>query len=471
MLEALTVDVFAIFADRVHFQDTVALVINEAGPHVAAALDAMVPDALSEWFFRDGTGQLGAGLISEDALRFQLTDAIAAADPDGSDPRPLILISGTPIFGNTMVEALQRGQLLWYLRKGRPAAEIADFEAWSVNGPALTGLFRAAKALPRCVVLSGDVHYANSSVNDVEILADGVATRYVQLTSSAARNATFDTSSLGFADDLLWLSTGEFAMAQMNVGKLGQPASPEAASLTGWLEEITKEWFDETFRAEMLAKLLYEVLQNYPQTLPELIEWQFLAPYNTAVAWGAEARYMMWSKLNDWIEFLEDPVGQTFGDYLFAPDVLRQQLIDLYHACGVDPALGHQVRRTMLRDLRYPDGPRLDLYRARVRFDDYEPDSDIVKYANQQWVQTVGGNNVGLVRFIMAGRTVRGVRHELLWYPVAAAASGPVRIPPDPAGLVAGVELPRVDWMGTVHECAWTAYGHLLDEWQGPVMS
>jgi hypothetical protein len=472
VLSATGADVFDIFVENVDARATLALAINEAGPAVAAALEALVPDVLSEEFFRDGSHQLGAALISEGALRFQLTDPIGAEDPDAP---PTIVVSPAPIFGNALVETVQRALLVLVTLEGGAGAEVLDYEGWGVNAPAMTSLFRAARALPRCVVLSGDVHYANSSVNDVEILAEGVATRYVQLTSSALRNADGVTVKLGFLDDMLWGLTGEFAMSPMGVSKQLTAAAPddgqstnEGPSLPGWADEIALKWLHETFSLKTFAEWLSAQYEDLPQSPLEVIRWLVLAPYDSATAWGAEAAYQSWTILNFAEELREDKLHALFGDYLYAPDVLRQQLIDFYLEWGVDPALGPQIRRTMLRDLRYLPAERddrLKQYRARARYDKYDPGSDTRRFADQQYVQTVGSNNVGLVRFVTDGGVLTGVSHELLWYPVAKPVSSPrPEIPAKPAGLVIGVELPRVDWMGTLHEGTWTACAHRLDD-------
>ena len=105
------------------------------------------------------------------------------------------------------------------------------------------------------------------------------------------------------------------------------------------------------------------------------------------------------------------------------------------------------------------DGARLDQYGARERYPD--PTTEIALFADEQWVQTVGANNVGLVRFVTDGPVVRGVVHELLWYPKPEPERHTFsehRLPP---GLVVGVP-PRVDWMGTRHGATWTAEDHRL---------
>ena len=157
---------------------------------------------------------------------------------------------------------------------------------------------------------------------------------------------------------------------------------------------------------------------------------------------------MTWSTATSY-EFWDDPMAKMFGEYLFARDVLRQQLVDLYHAYGVDPSIGHQVRRTLLRDLR------------PVRRTSTAPATATSDEEKSQGLDPQAGdpdrrcNNVGLVRFDPARRA--GSRASAT---SCCGSRSPSRIPrtalpPDPAGLVHGVEL-RTDWMGTVHECSWT---------------
>jgi hypothetical protein len=465
VVENLGTDTLLVFFEDVDATSAIALAIDRLLPLALAGLADLVPDERSEAFFRDGTAELASALISASALRFQLADVIAADDPALARTRPTIIVSPAPIFGNPLVEALQRGLLVKATLGGKAGAEEADFEAWATNGPGMNDLLVAASGLERCLVLSGDVHYGNSSVNDVELLDLGtdpapVRTRYIQLTSSAARNATSTTKNLGTVEDMLWADDGEFKATQMIYQKLrGAPAPPDdGLSLFTWGEEVAEEWVDDNLSLENFRILLDELLDDIPKPPLDLIRWQIEAPINNLTSWSAEIAYLMYSIGTFVVEFGEDPHGKIFGQYVYSRDVLRQQLVDFYNAYGVDPALGHQVRRTIMRDRR---PARLDRYRARERYVEEGPDAQITRYASVQEVQTVGSNNVGLVRFVTPEGVVRGVTHELLWYLKAAPDLKPKALSELPAGKVVGAPA-RHDWMGTLHEMAWTGEAHRM---------
>ena len=467
VLAACGTDVLAIFTERIDLEASLALAVNEGGAAVAAALELLHADERSSWFFRDGTNQLGAALISQEALRFQLTEAIDAS----AHAPPTIIVSAAPIFGNPVVEAAQRAMLVKDTLMGLAAAEEEEYEAWSVNSTALCDLLLAGRALERCVVLSGDVHYANTSVNDVELLDDDagvVLTRYIQLTSSAARNADGKTLAGGYADDALWTACGEMRLEQLSLQKLTAPGGPpppggfgSAELWGGWLAEVAWGWLDPAGRVEDLAEWLGAEIEDLAMTPLEVLRSMVEQPINSLTSWAAEAAYTVYSWGHAFDELREDPLKAMFGEYLLARDVLRQQLIDLYEQVGVDPSVGVQVRRTMLRDLR---DARLDAYRAGDRFD-VDEEKYTKAWTHVQFVQTVGASNVGLLRFVTRSGAITGVRHELLWYPVAEAESADeFHFFPVPDGLVVGGDVPRVDWMGTLHEGAWTTYAHRTDD-------
>jgi hypothetical protein len=150
---------------------------------------------------------------------------------------------------------------------------------------------------------------------------------------------------------------------------------------------------------------------------------------------------MTFAVLRDLSELREDWQKKVFGHYLFARDVLRQQIADFYRQLNVDPFHGLVVDRTMLRDIR---DPRFTLYGARDQISKQQRNT--LQYFHKYSVQSVGHSNVGLVRFTtdpVDGRL--GVRHDLLFYPIPK--------PPHTGqpGEVLGLSGPREDWMGTVH--------------------
>ena len=458
-------DVVELFKDHLDPHATLALVVNEVGASVESALAEIDPDPRSDWFFRDGSGQLGAQLISDDALRFQLTEAIDASE----DAPPQVIVSPAPIFGNPIVEIVQRAMLVKSTAWGKSGATEREYEAWGVNANAMRSLLLAGRALSRCVVLSGDVHYANSSVNDVELLDDAagiVLTRYIQLTSSSARNADGKTLGAGYADDFLWTQCGEMRLAQTSIAKLIAPGGPDPpeglgglAGWAGWFKEWAASKLDPVTAVEDLVESVVAELDEHAMTPLEFLRWQIEAPINSVSSWAAEAAYTIWSIGDTLTKLHEDRNELIFGEYLYSRDVLHQQLIDLYQHVGVDPTVGVQIRRTMLRDLR---PGRLYEYVGGNRFDP-EEEKYTKGWTHVQFVQTVGTSNVGLVRFVTKGGELSSVRHELLWFPVAepASADGIDLLVPD--GLVVGADQ-RSDWMGTLHEGTWSAHAHRVDD-------
>jgi hypothetical protein len=191
--------------------------------------------------------------------------------------------------------------------------------------------------------------------------------------------------------------------------------------------------------------------ERFPSNPLEVLRWQVMAPLNSTKAWAAEVAYSAIRMIRLAEELHDDWQETVFGDYLTARGVLRQQMIDFYNECGVDSAYGFDIRRTMMRDLR---PVRLDLYKARTRFEKYGRASNITQFANQQEVQTVGSANVGLVRFKVTAGSITGVSHELLWFPKPETEKK-VR----PAGRVVNAPI-RDDWMGTLHELGWSGSAH-----------
>jgi hypothetical protein len=483
LVDATTEEVFDILAGTPSARDTLALAVNEIGPVLEEAVDALVPDQFSSWFFRSGTDQIAAELISAEALDFQVTGPIAGV---GTEDQPTVILSPAPIFGNPLVEALQRGLLIDSVRRGLPAPEEADFEPWSGNGPALTNFVLAAAGLDRCVVLSGDVHYSNTSVNDVwlgaddggghDVCVDSVHTRYIQATCSSLRYAVGKTRLLGRAEDALWDDTGEHFRYQFSFRKLfGAADAEESAGVAAPDSPVTQDpdligWVGETI-TEKLEEVRDELLEEYGswEKIEESVEaladeavkkllnplWWVEGTLNSAAAWSREVLYMMYETVQDLREFYDDPIAKVFGEYVYARDILRQQLIDLYREIGVDPAYGLQNTATMLRDQRHE---RLTRYVARTRYSGNGL-TDTNGFADDEFVQTVGQANVGLLRFVTRDDAIRSVRHELLWYSQLKPIGEEVA-----AGTVVDAGLPRTDWMGTVHVGAWTDQKHNLGD-------
>ena len=105
-----------------------------------------------------GAEALNAGLISDGALDFQVRQRLAA---DTADTPFTVILSPAPLFGHWLVEVAQKMMTLTF-----GDAELTENEPWSGNLRAYHRALRALAPLGSAVVVSGDVHYAFSTVND-----------------------------------------------------------------------------------------------------------------------------------------------------------------------------------------------------------------------------------------------------------------------------------------------------------------
>ena len=130
-------------------------------------------------------------MISDGALDFQVRQRLAA---DTADTPFTVILSPAPLFGHWLVEVAQKAKTLW-----TGDAELTENEPWSGNVRAYHRALRALAPLGSAIVVSGDVHYAFSTVNDFSA-PGGLDARFVQLTSSAAKNAMGITMKLAAVD-------------------------------------------------------------------------------------------------------------------------------------------------------------------------------------------------------------------------------------------------------------------------------
>jgi len=357
------------------------------------------------------------------------------------------------------------------------------------------------------VVLSGDVHYAYSSVNNVTLPAVGIDTAYIQLTSSSAKNADKSTKRVGMMSDLMSNSDGRSKLSTFSPRPLlrepwtywdpeGNGESmvdppPVAASLAGWLVESTqarledsarkyhlddlslmiKEYFEVAGPGDMVkwvwrwffapaGRAAWYLTTNVPRYVMEAFEYARDAPRNTFGAWWHETLWLDIAFARHMEELVNDPTQKIFGHYLYSRDVLLQQVSDAYRAIGVDPYYGTHIEKQQLRDAR---DDRMLHYGARERFAEEPPNTFL--YGHLQEVQVVGHANIGVVQFlddVVANRT--GIRHDLLFYPIdddpreEPPPAGPWRKRPEvKPGSVLDRPYPRVDWMGTQH-VGWFTY-------------
>ena len=111
---------------------------------------------------------------------------------------PLLIISATPLYGMGLIESALHSYVYPLRAIGIPVHEMLDFEAWKYNGKGFSDFISYIfKWQPsRCIILSGDVHYASAVKSRVES-KNGETADIVQFTSSPSNNMSF-TGVWGF---------------------------------------------------------------------------------------------------------------------------------------------------------------------------------------------------------------------------------------------------------------------------------
>ena len=481
-------------------RDAVLTAISDADASLRATFATYDVDARSDLFFRDGTGYLAAELISAPAMEWMVTEPIQTVGTS----RETVILSPAPMFGDDIFEGIQRALVVAETLRGKAGAEEWEYEAWTANPVGFDNLMVAAKDLVRCVVLSGDVHYAYSMVNRARLRSGSVDTCYIQLTSSSSKNSETVNKRIGLGTDAFYSPDGKFIVSQFSplpvlrrgwdyfdpdaTGAFNRSGDDVGASFMGWLLEFAVEklndearnyglddldlarreakqvsnfgdyahWWWRWFYAPAGRGLIHGVLQA-PRYVEEAFAWLRHAPVHSFVAWLNEVTWMNLAYFHWWDELRKDPEKKIFGHYLYAKDVLLQQLSDIYRAIGVDPYFGLQVEKQSLRDRRVD---RMVRYGGRLRFKGKPRNTYL--YGHDQEVQVVGNANIGVVRFVLEPNTDRlGIQHDLLFYPFGSHPNSPEPpsagpwdpqdiAGPDP-GEVTGWSAPRDDWMGTQH--------------------
>jgi hypothetical protein len=409
-----------------------------------AALDTLTAtvgiDRLASAIFRDGANRLGPGLIRQDALEFMVTDVVPLDHSDPGNAKVTLLVSPAPIFGNRLVEVAQQIKVVQLIAEGKAGEEEMDYEAWRCNVPAMIHLFEAARGLQCAIVLSGDVHYAGSSVNDVT--TSDASTRYVQLTSSSARNSDAMTRGLARLDDLLYDDRGDIFFVQADWTSLMETGSSSLTHLQRLARARVDELLEDMGNA-IDARRQWENLRHWWEsstiTLEDVLETGeavVMAAPHTARAVVTEAAWEVYSAIELLQRFGDDPLLAVFGDFLTAGPALRQHLRDFYREVGLDPSLGLEIETATIVDRRTT---RLSLYPAATRV---TAGSAAFALTNDWERRTVGHANAGFVALLTRGDQVIEVRHELRWYP----NDEPERHQ---------TPVTRTDWMGTLHRLGW----------------
>lgn len=105
---------------------------------------------------------------------------------------PLIIVSPTPVYGIGLIESVLHSYVYPLRALGIPVDEAFDFEAWKYNGKGFNDFIRTIfKWQPsRCIILSGDVHYASAVTSHIKSKT-GKVVDIIQFTSSPSNNMSF----------------------------------------------------------------------------------------------------------------------------------------------------------------------------------------------------------------------------------------------------------------------------------------
>lgn len=104
---------------------------------------------------------------------------------------PLIIVSPTPLYGLGLIESVLHSYVYPLRSLGYSIHEVLDFEAWKYNGRGFTDFIDQLFhwSLSRCIILSGDVHYA-SAVRS-RLTSKREVLDILQFTSSPSNNMSF----------------------------------------------------------------------------------------------------------------------------------------------------------------------------------------------------------------------------------------------------------------------------------------
>jgi len=398
----------------------------------------------------DGTRKVNAELLSADAVGFQVSERVA----DQSSVRELtFVVSPGPVIGHWLTEFAQRAEVLKTEVTSGAGDETWDNEPWSGNMPAFTRFLDALCELGSVVFLSGDVHYAFSSVTDY-VSRVGKAARFVQLTSSATKNADSTTRSFALldetTDDLASIAMGQFDFVEL------LPTAEEWAQLPADIADTVPT------EAESNAEI-----QRYQLAVAEAAGDQVdnaHAWWNSALDLGAirdsierqaddvwDQAQVRWSQTTEAVtkavtELRDDPVKALVGDRLLSLPLAQEQGLLLLSSLGIDAEELPEIHTTVLRDRRSEERTN-DSPGLAARFDSLFRMTRHVKVRLDR--TTVGHANMGIVT---SQRTPIGryVTHDLHWFPFDDRSED--GRPVDP-----GIgESWRDDWIITRHVAALT---------------
>ncbi|MGH2353236.1 MAG: hypothetical protein ACRDI2_02020 [Chloroflexota bacterium] len=143
------------------------------------------------------TRRIYAGEITPAALISPVEiDAQIPAGPLPAGIEALVVIAAAPVLGVPVIETLGQslasrvGDFLHAIgRREHPGYQDPDMEAWAHDPIAFELLLERLAPYRRVIFLSGDVHYAAGAELSYWRQGDDAASRFVQFTSSGARNS------------------------------------------------------------------------------------------------------------------------------------------------------------------------------------------------------------------------------------------------------------------------------------------
>ena len=370
-----------------------------------------------------GNATLSSELISGEALQFQVVERLAQPLAE----RPLtIVVSPAPIFDHPLVFQLIRGRIA--NSGNRDAATEWENEPWGGNLRALHRLLGALSELESAVILSGDVHYACSIVNDYSA-PGGKDARFVQLTSSSVKNSWDPSTALARYD-----SVGPWDMTDVQWASGFLPVLPTLEERTEWSNLMD----DLVPSRENFRHAIQEAAVWAAQELEELGDeaesaYDGVTGIPAAVKALARSRWDVSDRLKlKYYHALEALLGPVhWYELMYTYPLANQQTLLLMNELGIDLAQLPSIRSTMLQDLRsdvrIADSPGLN-----TTITEQAPDlrHDILNGERR----TVATGNIGLVRFESVDGVGETVVHDLYSFPVFLPPEiewfGPEAFPP-----------------------------------------
>jgi hypothetical protein len=373
----------------------------------------------------EGWQKLNAGLISEEAMAFQIDERLNQQVE--RNRRVLFVVSAAPVFTFPMVDLMQRklvqfaGTNTAKLRE--EGEEKWENEPWIGNHASFRSLL--ARLRDRLVIfLSGDVHYGYTFDNAFEDRTNGQSwsSRYIQLCASSARNSSSLNRLLTAIDWFTGLE-GAVLVAEAATGYLIFPNKsvfPQESAFQSFHNEVR-----EQFQAEVEhLQLAITNDEDYGPIAAALLDNRVRDAGSEAWKLAqAELKLKWWEFWNDFPNVFEFYLGDAF---FAAPGDASQmyQIISLAMAHHYIPSLQEW---SIANEYQYDNrGPARVVRPPGIRPEDWNEQagpgvySERVPYERLNFC-SVGDTNIGVINFEVArdeSGASRGYQlvHELLWY-------------------------------------------------------